>query len=86
VRAEEIVIEEAPGHPTSALNRFSAAVAARLEEGPLVRVALDCGGVRLVALVTRRSADALGLVPGRRVAAAVKAPAVRIVPRAPEAR
>jgi len=86
LRAEEIVIEEAPGHPTSALNRLSATVAARADEGPLARISLDCGGVLLVALVTRRSADALGLVPGRRVAAAVKAPAVRIVPRIPAPR
>jgi molybdate transport system ATP-binding protein len=82
VRAEEVVIEELPGHASSAQNRIVATVAARTEEGPLVRVALDCGGVRLVALVTRRSADALGLVSGKRVAAVVKAPAVRIVARA----
>ena len=82
VRAEEIVLEEAPGHASSAPNLFAAEIAALSHEGPLVRVALDCGGARLVALVTRRPADALGLAPGRRVAAAVKAPAVRIVPRA----
>jgi len=82
VRAEEVVLEEAPGHASSALNRIAAAVASRSEEGPLVRIALDCAGVRLVALVTRRSADALGLVPGKRVTAVVKAPAVRIIPRA----
>ncbi len=82
VRAEEIVLEEAPGHASSARNLLPAAVASMSDEGALVRVALDCAGARLVALVTRRSADALGLAPGRRVAAAVKAPAVRIVPRA----
>ncbi len=83
VRAEEIVLEEAPGAPSSARNTVAARVAARSEEGPLVRIALDCGGVRLVALVTRASADGLGLVPGKEVAALVKAPAVRIVPRGP---
>jgi molybdate transport system ATP-binding protein len=83
VRAEEIVLEEAPGHPTSARNLVAGEVASLVDEGPLVRVALDCAGARLVARVTRRSAEALGLAPGRRVAAAVKAQAVRIVPRAP---
>ncbi len=83
VRAEEIVLEEAPGHPSSASNLVAGTIASVADEGALVRVALDCGGARLVALVTRRSADALGLAPGRRVAAAVKAPAVRIVPRVP---
>ena len=82
VRAEEIVLEEAPGHRTSASNLVAAIVASLTSEGALVRVALDCGGATLVALVTHRSADALGLAPGRGVAAAVKAPAVRIVPRA----
>jgi molybdate transport system ATP-binding protein len=37
--------------------------------------------VPLVALVTRASAERLGLVPGRAVAALVKAPAIRLVPR-----
>jgi molybdate transport system ATP-binding protein len=81
VRAEEIVLEASPGHRTSALNLLDATVASLSEEGALVRVALDCGGARLVALVTRRSAEALALAPGCSVAAAVKAPAVRLVPR-----
>jgi molybdate transport system ATP-binding protein len=49
-------------------------------EGPLVRVTLDAG-FRLVALVTRPGAAELGLAPGAKVLALVKAPAVRIVPR-----
>jgi molybdate transport system ATP-binding protein len=80
VRAEEIVLEEAPGAPSSAQNTLSGVVARRTEEGPLVRIGLDCG-VPLVALVTRASAERLALEPGRRVAALVKAPAVRLVPR-----
>jgi molybdate transport system ATP-binding protein len=81
IRAEEIVLEEAPGAPSSARNLLPGAVVRRSEEGPLVRIALDCTGVTLVALVTRPSAEKLGLVPGRRVAALVKAPAVRLVAR-----
>ncbi len=80
IRAEEVVLEEAPGAPTSARNLLPGLVARRADEGPLVRVAVDCGVV-LVALVTRASAERLGLAPGRRVAALVKAPAVRLVPR-----
>jgi molybdate transport system ATP-binding protein len=83
VRAEEIVLEEPPGHASSARNRVAGVVSSRSDEGPLVRVRLDCGGVRLVALVTRRSAEALGLAPGKAVVASVKAPAVRVVPRVP---
>jgi molybdate transport system ATP-binding protein len=80
VRGEEIVLEAAPGAPSSARNLLAATVTARVDEGPLVRIRLDCG-VALVALVTRASADALALAPGRRVAALVKAPSVRLVPR-----
>jgi len=85
IRAEEIVLEEAPGAPSSARNLLAGVVVQRSEEGPLVRIRLDCG-VPLVALVTRPSAERLGLVPGRRVAALVKAPAVKLVPRSATAR
>ena len=80
IRAEEIVLEDVPGPSTSAQNLLAGAVVSRADEGPLVRVRLDCG-VPLVALVTRASAERLSLVPGRRVAALVKAPAVRLVGR-----
>ncbi len=82
VRAEEIMLEDAPGAPTSARNLLRGVVTARADEGPLVRVTVDCG-VRLVALVTRPGAEALELAPGRDVAALVKAPSVRLVPRGP---
>jgi molybdopterin-binding protein len=68
------------GAPSSARNRLAATVTAAAPDGPLVRVRLDCG-FPLVALVTRRSAEDLRLAPGVRVAALVKAPAVRLVPR-----
>jgi molybdate transport system ATP-binding protein len=81
VRAEDVVLEPAGDeHVTSAQNRLAGAVAFRRDEGPLVRIAVDCG-VRLVALITRASADRLALAPGRRVQASVKASNVRIVPR-----
>ncbi len=80
IRAEEVILEAAPGAPSSARNLLAATVTARSDEGALVRITLDCG-TRLVALVTRASADQLGLAPGQTVAALVKAPAVRLVPR-----
>ncbi len=80
IRAEDVVLEPAPTTSTSARNELVGTVRAAAEEGPLVRVTLDCG-FRLVALVTRASAARLALRPGARVAALVKAPAVRIVPR-----
>jgi molybdate transport system ATP-binding protein len=80
IRAEEVVLEPNVGHDSSAQNRLAGHVAARREEGALVRLTVDCGAP-LVALVTRASAERLGLRPGATVAAVVKAPSIRIVPR-----
>ncbi|MGC3999467.1 MAG: ABC transporter ATP-binding protein [Anaeromyxobacter sp.] len=81
VRAEDVVVEpEEAVHLSSAQNQLRGRVVARREEGPLVRLTLDCG-VTLVALVTRQSAERLGLDPGRAVCAVVKAPNVRLVTR-----
>ena len=80
VRAEEVVLEPLADHPSSARNRLCGTVMARREEGPLVRLTVDCG-LPLVALVTRASAERLGLVPGAPVAVVIKAPSVRLVPR-----
>jgi molybdate transport system ATP-binding protein len=79
-RAEDVVLERAPTSATSARNELVGTVRAVSSEGALVRVTLDCG-FRLVALVTRASAARLALEPGTRVAALVKAPAIRVVPR-----
>jgi molybdate transport system ATP-binding protein len=80
VRAEDVVLERAPGTPTSARNELLAQVRAVSPEGALVRVTLDCG-FRLVALVTRESASRLALEPGRETIALVKATSIRLVPR-----
>ncbi len=80
IRAEDVVLEPAPTAATSARNELVGTVLTATAEGPLVRVSLDCG-FRLVALVTRASALRLALAPGARVAALVKAPAIRLVPR-----
>ncbi len=81
LRAEEVVLEPPERHDSSARNQLAGTVVARREEGPLTRLVLDCG-VTLVALVTRASAERMGLVPGRQVIAAVKAPSISVVPRA----
>jgi molybdate transport system ATP-binding protein len=80
VRAEEVVLALLEGPDSSAQNHLAGVIASRREEGALVRLTVDCG-LKLVALVTRASAERLGLVPGCRVSAAVKAPCVRLVPR-----
>ncbi|MCA1828584.1 MAG: ABC transporter ATP-binding protein [Myxococcales bacterium] len=80
IRAEDVLLEPPGPGETSARNELPGVVITVTPEGPLVRVVLDCG-FRLVALVTRRSADRFRLAPGRNVAALIKAPSVRLVPR-----
>jgi molybdate transport system ATP-binding protein len=80
IRAEEVVLEPASPHDSSAQNRLTGTITARREEGPLVRITVECG-MKLVALVTRSSAERLALVTGKPVCAVVKAPCVRLVPR-----
>ena len=60
---------------TSALNRLTLTVTALAPSGSLVRVRLQ-GSIQLVALVTARSAETLGLAPGAAVVAQLKASAM----------
>jgi molybdate transport system ATP-binding protein len=46
--------------------------------GALVRVRLDCG-FPLVAAITRPAVAELGIAPGARVTAMIKAPAVHVI-------
>jgi molybdate transport system ATP-binding protein len=80
LRAEEVVLLRHADGALSARNRFPATVRFVVPEGPLVRVGLDAG-FELTALVTRAAAEELALLPGERVLAAVKVPAVHLVPR-----
>ena len=61
----------------SALNVLPGRVVALREgEGPGVMVQLSLGGAPILARITRRSAAALGLAPGREVYAVLKAVSV----------
>ncbi len=63
---------------SSARNSFQGKVTRVTTIGPLSRVEIDCG-FRLVALVTKISAEELDLQPGKEVYAGFKATAVHIV-------
>jgi tungstate transport system ATP-binding protein len=81
IRPEDVVLQLArnEGISTSARNLLLGRVTSLQQRGAQVRVALDCG-FPLVALVTRLSAEELGLAPGAQVAASVKASAVHLLP------
>ena len=79
IRPEEVTIALTPS-PTSARNSFSGTITGMASSGPLVRVGIDCG-FPLVALITSRSAEDLGLRPGAQISASFKATGVHIVAR-----
>lgn len=72
IRAEDVVLSRAPGVSSSARNHFAAKIVRLADEGPLVRIELECG-FRLKALLTRAAAEELGLEPGVEVQVMVKA-------------
>lgn len=84
VRAEDVILERGAGGSSSVRNRLPARVRSLEPAGATVRVVLDAG-FPLTALVTRAASEALGLAPGERVTALVKAPAVHLVARTAKA-
>jgi len=66
--------------PSSARNRLTGRIVRMTPQGPLARVVLDCG-FPLVALITRASAQEMGLVEGQLATAAFKASVVHLIPR-----
>jgi molybdate transport system ATP-binding protein len=73
IRARDVMIALSPPERLSALNVLPGVVAELgRAEGPIVELRLDCAGEALVARLTRRSVEALGLVPGRHVFAVIK--------------
>jgi tungstate transport system ATP-binding protein len=80
VRPEDVTIF--PGAPkpggTREFNRLGGKVQRLMPSGPHVRVIIDCG-FPLVALVTQRSVDELGFVPGSPVTAHFKATAPHLL-------
>ncbi|MBI4546185.1 MAG: ABC transporter ATP-binding protein [Gemmatimonadetes bacterium] len=81
-RPEDVLLARTEPVPeTSARNRFTLQVAATAPAGALVRARLE-GELRLAALLTRRSAESLGLAPGVAVSVQLKATALRAFPAA----
>ena len=82
IRAADVILLQAGGAwQTSARNRLAGTVRTLASEGATVRIELDCG-FPLVAVLTRQSADELGLAAGGQICALVKAPNVHLIPRA----
>jgi molybdenum ABC transporter ATP-binding protein len=80
VRAEDVTLETRSPGLASTRNHLAARVVGIASEGPIDRIALDCG-FPLDALITRRSREELNLTVGAQVTAAIKATSVHLVPR-----
>jgi molybdate transport system ATP-binding protein len=73
IRARDVMIALTPPEGLSALNVLPGTIAEiSAGTGPIVQMRLDCGGEALVARLTRRSVETLGLTPGRAVHAVIK--------------
>jgi molybdate transport system ATP-binding protein len=73
IRARDVMIALEPPKGLSALNILPGTVAEIGEaEGASVEMRLDCGGEALIARLTQRSVETLGLTPGRQVYAVIK--------------
>jgi molybdate transport system ATP-binding protein len=73
VRARDVMIALSPPEGLSALNVLPGTVAEiGSSNGAIVDIRLDCAGERLIARLTRRSVERLGLEPGRPVYAVIK--------------
>ena len=63
---------------SSARNQFRGEIVELLPAGALTRVTIDASGTPIIAALTTRSVQELGLEPGRDVVAAFKATSVHI--------
>lgn len=78
VRPDQVTVSLETEICSSARNRLEGAIVNMALVGPLVRLEIDCG-IRLLAVVTRQSADELCLAIGKPVVACLKAAAIHVV-------
>jgi tungstate transport system ATP-binding protein len=81
LRPEDVTLGSGGEHvPDSARNRVAGRVTRVVRSGADARIEVDCG-FRLIARVTRRSLDDLGIDAGSSVVATFKATAVHLIPK-----
>jgi tungstate transport system ATP-binding protein len=79
IRPEDVIFTLAK-NKTSARNVFEGKITKIASVGPLVRIEVDCG-FPLLGVITKRSAEELGLKVGGRIHASSKATAVHVIKR-----
>ena len=78
IRGEDVVLARERAGTSSARNVIEGVVAEVVRHGALARVTLEVGDLPLVATVTAGSVSELGLLPGSRAVATIKATAVHL--------
>ena len=78
IRGEDVTLARERSGLSSARNVIDGVVAEVVTHGALARVTLDVGELALVATVTAASVTDLGLLPGSRAVATIKATAVHL--------
>ncbi|MBO9532955.1 MAG: TOBE domain-containing protein [Solirubrobacteraceae bacterium] len=71
-----LLAERRPKSGSSARNRLDGVVVAVTRDEVMAQVELACGPYRIVSLMSREAADELGLEPGVRASAVIKATTV----------
>ena len=79
IRSEEVTLTRDQEPDGSARNQMSGTITRLLPLGPLVRVAIDCNGVPITALITRASCREMHLAIGNVVTARFKASAAHLM-------
>jgi len=72
IRSRDVMLSLQPPQDISALNVLAGTVAAIASNGAQADVRLDCNGATLLARITSKSVERLGLAPGKPVHAVVK--------------
>ena len=78
IRGEDVVLARERAGTSSARNVLEGVVSEIVKHGALARVTLEVGDLPLVATVTAGSVSELGLLPGSRAVATIKATAVHL--------
>ena len=82
IRAENVILLKGTDtRAASPRNHLPAVVRAFHDEGPILRIDLDCG-FPLMALLTKQACEELALKPNDRVTVLVKAPQIHLIPHA----
>jgi ABC-type molybdate transport system ATPase subunit len=81
IRAEDVVVRKDGAATRRTQNHLAGVVRMLVQEGPLVRLHIDCG-FTLAALIPRRVCEELRPREGEPVQAVIEATAVHLIPKA----